>query len=238
MRPNRRFRTVAQARKNVTENVGVIMVRQRFAGLAFVLAWFAAGMPPCSGAVAQDAAPPTIAEQLQAQYKPVRLGSDSNGIAVIDPGTVLTIRKDGILGVPWGDPKPCASTYENGSLRPPRGLCVQGRGFATSFLKTLANNLNAASGDTSGGTDTTAQTRNFKAGEKVYLQKFAIDVKGEKVVFSVVACDTCNNTDPPTFFKATVAFQFAKGFLEQGDVSQVEDTIGQVLSLDDSGGTQ
>jgi hypothetical protein len=206
------------------------MLRQRFAGLARVLAWFAAGMLPCSLAAAQDAAPPTIAEQLQAQYKLVKLGADSQGISVIDQGTLLTIRKDGIVAVPWGGPKPCVSTYGNGVLKPPSGWCVQGRGAANSFLQTLAANLNGTGGD---ATDTTVITRNFKVGEKVYLEKIAIDVKAEKVVLSVVACDTCNNTDPPTYFKAGVAFQFAKGFLEQGDASQVEDTIGQVLSLDD-----
>lgn len=209
------------------------MSRQRIAGYAGVLAWVVTAMFFCSLAVAQDAAPPTLAEQLQAQYKSVKLGTGSSGIAVLDQGTLLTIRKDGIMAVPWGGPRPCVSTYANGVLKPPSVWCVQGRGAANSFLQNLAANL--ASGGAAGAVDTTVITRNFKVGEKVYLEKIAIDVKAEKVMLSVIACDACNNTDPPTYFKAAVAFQFAKGFLEKGDASEVEDTIYQVLSLDDTG---
>jgi len=55
---------------------------------------------------------------------------------------------------------------------------------------------------------------------------------------SIVACDSCNNTSPTTFYKADVVFQFAKGSLATTSAGQVEDTIGGLLAIDDSGGDQ
>jgi hypothetical protein len=46
-----------------------------------------------------------------------------------------------------------------------------------------------------------------------------------------VSCDKCNNVDPPTYNKANVVFVFAKGTLEKGNAAEVEDTIGQLLSV-------
>jgi hypothetical protein len=112
---------------------------------------------------------------------------------------------------------------------------VQGKDAARSILTGLVKKL-AGGGDPDEYAGVV--TRTFKVGEKVYLERIAVDVKNERVVFGVIACDACNNTDPPTYYKATVAFQFAKGFLETGDVSQVEDVIGQVLSLDETGEAQ
>jgi pyruvate/2-oxoglutarate dehydrogenase complex dihydrolipoamide acyltransferase (E2) component len=47
----------------------------------------------------------------------------------------------------------------------------------------------------------------------------------------IVACDTCNKTDPPTYNKAQVVFQFPKGVLAKASAGDVEDTIGQLLSI-------
>ena len=41
-----------------------------------------------------------------AQYKLVKMGSDSNGPTVIEEDTVLDIQKGGVLGVPWGASRP------------------------------------------------------------------------------------------------------------------------------------
>jgi hypothetical protein len=48
-----------------------------------------------------------------------------------------------------------------------------------------------------------------------------------------VACDTCNKTDPPTYNKAQVVFQFPRGSLAKASAGDVEDTIGQLLSISD-----
>jgi hypothetical protein len=55
----------------------------------------------------------------------------------------------------------------------------------------------------------------------------------------IVACDKCNNTDPPTANKAQVVFQFPKGSLAKASAGEVEDTIGQLLAIsEDTGGDQ
>jgi hypothetical protein len=48
---------------------------------------------------------------------------------------------------------------------------------------------------------------------------------------SIVACDTCNKTDPPTYNKAQVTFQFPASTLASASAGQVEDVIGQLLSI-------
>ena len=40
---------------------------------------------------------------------------------------------------------------------------------------------------------------------------------------------------PSSSYKAQVEFQFAKGYIEKGGIPEIEDTISQVLSFDDSG---
>jgi hypothetical protein len=209
-------------------------MRQKLEMTISVIALVVTAVVPRSLAVGQNAAPPSVQEQLQAQYKSVRMGSDSNGPTVLEEGTVLAIQKGGILGVPSGNPKPCPSKYENSSLKPPSGWCTQGRGEGGrrgfGMLKSRipgANNVPDSKTNTS-------DTRYFNKGEKVYSSSIAVDVKNEKISFGIVACDTCNQTSPPTYYKSEVDFQFAKGYLETADVSKVEDTIGEVFAIDTS----
>ena len=68
-----------------------------------------AGMTPC---IAAAQAMASLEEQLQAQYSLVKMGGDSNGPAVIEPGTVLIIQKGGILGVPYGNMNLLAAKYQ------------------------------------------------------------------------------------------------------------------------------
>ena len=55
---------------------------------------------------------------------------------------------------------------------------------------------------------------------------------------NIVACDLCNKTDPPTYNKAQVVFQFPKGSLAKASAGDVEDTIGQLLAISDDSGDQ
>src|SRR5215469_9500897 len=71
----------------------------------------------------------------------------------------------------------------------------------------------------------------FQAGEKAYPTKVEVNVGKSKVEFAVVACDSCNGTNPPTWFKGEVVFQFPKGYLEQANAATVEDTIGQLFTI-------
>jgi hypothetical protein len=162
------------------------------------------GLISVSVLAAQDSLPPAL-EQLRPQYKLVKLSEDANGINVVQPGAVLVIQKAGILGVPPLKLVMCPAKYQDGELHAPGGFCA---GMVKQF------------------------SRYFQSGEKVYPLKIDANVKKEQITFRIVACDSCNGTDPPTFFKSEVQFQFAKGYLETASAAQVQDTISQVLTID------
>jgi hypothetical protein len=167
---------------------------------------------------------PTLQEQLTAQYKLVKIGSDTSGYSVVEKGTLLAIQKGGILAVPYGDQNVLASKYENGTIKGPNSLSLMGRkSIMGKFGKEQTTHL-------------------FATGDKVYPMKIDVNTAKDTVTLEIVACDTCNKTDPPTYNKANVVFQFPKGSLATGSIGPVEDTIGQVFSIstDDSqqGGDQ
>src|SRR5271168_3653559 len=84
----------------------------------------AATILPMSLANAQA---PTLQEQLAAQYKLVKMGSDTSGYSVVEKGTLLAIQKGGILAVPYTDSTVLTSKYEGGTVHGPSGLLVQSR---------------------------------------------------------------------------------------------------------------
>jgi hypothetical protein len=163
---------------------------------------------------------PTLEEQLTAQYKLVKMGSDTGGYSVVDKGTLLAIQKGGILGVPYSDNSVLSTRYEGGTVHSPSGLSVMGR-------KSLMGHF---------GKEQT--THLFAVGDKVYASKIEVNPGKDTVTIGIVACDTCNKTDPPTYNKANVVFQFPKGALASATAGSVEDTIGQLLAIsnDDQGG--
>jgi hypothetical protein len=161
---------------------------------------------------------PTLQEQLAAQYKIVKMGSDTSGYSVVEKGTLLAIQKGGILSVPYGDQNVLNNKYENGTIKGPNSLGLMGRkSIMGKFGKEQTTHL-------------------FATGDKVYPMKIDVNVAKDTVTMEIVACDTCNKTDPPTYNKANVVFQFPRGSLANSSVGPVEDTIGQVLSIsnDDS----
>lgn len=167
----------------------------------------------------------SLQEQLAAQYKSVKMGSDTSGYSVVEAGTLLEIKKGGILGVPYGDSAVLASKYEGGTVHGPSGLSLMGR---KSIMGKLGKEQN---------------THLFQVGNKVYPMKIDVNVGKDTVTMGIVACDTCNQTDPPTYNKAQVVFQFPKGSLAKAAVGDVEDTIGQLLAISedaqqDQGGQQ
>jgi hypothetical protein len=158
-----------------------------------------------STAAAQNSAAPALEEQLKTQYKIVKLSHDSAGISVAQPGTVLVLQKGGLLGVPPRQLVVCPARYQDAELHAPTSFC--------------AGMVKQAS-------------RSFQAGEKVYASKIDVNLKKEQVSFHLVACDSCNGTDPATFFKSEVQFQFPAGYLETAAPDKVEDTISQVLNIE------
>jgi hypothetical protein len=142
---------------------------------------------------------------MRTRYKIVKLALDSTGLAVVEPGTVLVLQKGGILGVPPISAVTCPARYQDDELHAPTGFCA-------AMVKQTS--------------------RYFQATEKVYASKIDVNVKKEQISFRIVACDACNATNPPTFFKSEVLFQFPKGYLETAVASHVEDLIGKVLAVD------
>jgi len=156
---------------------------------------------------------PSLQEQLAAQYKLVKMGSDTGGYSVVEAGTLLAIQKGGVLGVPYGDQNVLSTKYEGGTVHSPSGLAVMGRkSIMGRFGKEQTTHL-------------------FQVGDKVYPMKIDVNLAKDAVAVNIVACDTCNKTDPPTYNKAQVVFQFPKGTLANASAGQVEDIIGQVLSI-------
>lgn len=163
---------------------------------------------------------PTLAEQLAAQYKLVKMGSDSSGAAVVEEGTVLAVQKGGILAVPYSDKTQLTTKYEGGTVHSPNSLMVAGK-------KSLLGHFST--------TQSQGQTTHFfSKGDKVYPLKVDVNLDKDEVSMNIVACDKCNNTDPPSANKANVVFQFPKGTLAKTSAGDVEDTIGQLLAISDA----
>ncbi len=161
----------------------------------------------------------SLQEQLAAQYKLVKMGSDTSGYSVVEEGTLLAVQKGGMLGVPYSDKTALTNKYEGGAVHPPNGLMVSGKkALFGHFSQT------ASQGQT---------TKLFAKGDKVYPTKIDVSLDKDTVTMGIVACDTCNKTDPTTYNKANVVFQFPKGSLAKASAGDVEDTIGQLLSISD-----
>lgn len=166
-----------------------------------------------------NAQAPTLQEQLAAQYKTTKMGTDTSGASVVDAGTLMAIQKGGILGVPWTDHSVLTTKYEGGTVHSPNGLMVASKKSLLGHFSTTQNE-----GQT---------TKFFGKGDKVYATKIDVKVDKDTVTLAIVACDTCNKTDPPTYNKANVEFVFPKGSLAKASAGDVEDTIGQLLSISD-----
>jgi hypothetical protein len=181
-----------------------------------VFVCFLAGVFAAILASAQAAPAGPLDQQLKAQYKLAKMGSDSSGPALVEAGTILAIQKGGILSVPYGEVNVVATKYQDGSIHTPNSMLMKGIGFGKAKF----------------GKDST--TRLMQVGEKVYPSSIDVNPAKDTVALGIIACDSCNNVDPPTFFKADVVFQFAKGSLATTTAQQVKDTIAQVFTIDKS----
>jgi hypothetical protein len=188
-------------------------MRQRF---GMFVASAVAGLFASITVSAQNMAPPSLQEQLEAQYKLAKVGKGANGLGVTSPGTVLVVQKAGIQGVALKSLAAVAATYSDGALHPPSKKSDIGTGV-----------LRGVSAPVSG-----VSSRQFPVGEKVYATRIDTNLKTDKIEFHIVECDACNSGLASSSFKSEVVFQFAKGYLAKASVPDVEDTIAQVFALD------
>ena len=175
--------------------------------IALGLVWVVATIGVRS-AHAQDASTSSLVDQLKMQYKLAKMGSDSSGWSVVEAGTVLVIQKGGILGVPQANLTMAPATYKEGDLHPPNGFAV------------------ALVGE---------YTRQLPIGDKVYITKMDVNGKNNKIMLTIVECDSCNGIQQHSAYKSQVAFQFPKDYLNKADASQVKDVITLVLAPDAPG---
>jgi hypothetical protein len=189
-------------------------MRQRsFAGTYFS-ALVTGGIFLCCGfATGQDNSAPSLQDQLKAQYTLVKLGIGPAGFKVVKPGTVLDVQKAGLLGVPPQSMMACPAKFQDGEVKSPTGMCA-------AMVKQVS--------------------RFMQVGDKVYVTKIDVSLDKDRVSIQLMECDSCNGVQQPSFYKSEVFFQFPKGSLQNPDVSKIEDTIGQVLAIDngDSQGDQ
>ena len=185
-------------------------------------------------AVLAQAQAPTLQEQLAAQYKLAKMGSDSSGYSIIEEGTTLAIQKGGVMGLPYKSTIWPNTTYQDGTVHA-SSVQTATSGKTADIGKKFCGLTHKCPSKPDSASDETA-THLFKVGDKVYPTKIDVKLDKDLVVLSIVACDTCNKTDPPTYNKANVVFQFPKGALAKASAGEVEDTIGQLLSIsnDDS----
>lgn len=191
--------------------------RIKIPSATLVIAFILIGIVSVGTAPTPALAQVSMEDQLKAQYTLVKMGTDSNGAAVVEQGTILVVKKGGILGVPYTDQSIFATKYENGAVHSPNPLASKALGFGLGKLGKQA-----------------PTTQFFQKDTKVYPSKLAVNMAKDQVTMGIIACDSCNNTDPTTFYKADVVFQFPKGTLANTSPSAVEDTIAGLLALDDS----
>jgi hypothetical protein len=146
-----------------------------------------------------------LRDDLAKQYKIVKLGSNAGSTIVTDTGTVLVVQMAGLFGVPPSSVVTCPAHFKDGALKAPNMLC-----------KAALRNTG----------------KDFSNGDKVYPMKIDVNLQKEEVSMTILECDTCNNTDPPTYFHSQVVFQFAKGYLETAGSDQVEDIIAKLFVAD------
>jgi hypothetical protein len=178
-----------------------------------------AGLLPAGIANAQGGAD-SLEGQLAAKYKVAKIGQDSSGISVTDPGTVLVIKKGGILSVTSSNMVVIPSYVKDGQVHSANGNAMAG---VSKLLKW--KNVSDPTGST------TAETKFLTIGEKVYVSKIEVNRKDSKVSMAIIECDSCNSVQDASQRKAQVVFQFPKDYLAGADGGQVSDVISQVLEI-------
>ncbi len=112
----------------------------------------------------QAQAVPSLQDLLKTQYKVTTTASDAEGFKIIEPGTVLTLMKGGVIATPQNaankfNPfqKMCNNTFKNGNLTTAKGCSM-----------------------------TTEGSKLIPKGSKVYLTKFDVNTKSNKITFNLI----------------------------------------------------
>lgn len=147
-----------------------------------------------------------LKQEIEGTWTLSKVGVDR--IRVTQPGAVLIVKKDGIIGDLSTDATFGKNTVQDGKVTPPKGV-----------MAVLVNK---------------ETSHPFKVGERVYLWKVSID--DEDVALFLLSCETfavnAKGTTKQLRYKALVDFKFAKDHLQATDFSNVKAVIAEVLATE------
>jgi len=166
--------------------------------------------PPAQPATAPASA--SLQDQLLAQYQLAKVVGGS----ITEPGTVLVLMKDGALGVRTGIPTSPVVTYQDGKL-------------SSAMPPPLPS---PQTGQPQPPILTEKDTRPLQSGERVYVSNIMVFPQNDMITYTIHECDVCNGVTQPSSYWAVIVFALAKGYLASAAVTDVEDIIAQVLTID------
>jgi hypothetical protein len=146
-----------------------------------------------------------IEQQLRTQYALTKVADSGN---VTQPGATLVVRFFGIKANPLSGDIYWPNSYKSGG-RIGHPMFVAKRGVSK----------------------VAEDTRFLRAGENVYVTN--IEAKDDEVVFSLQTCDSgfaANEPNGPPY-RASVAFQFQKRFVNPSNLKQIQGTVAELLAM-------
>jgi hypothetical protein len=148
---------------------------------------------------------PSLQEQLEAQYPIAKISAYRE----CSPGNAqaMVIQKTGACAVPGKMWASCTTKYQDGKLSSPI--------FGKSIARPNKHNLGI-----------------LEVGDKIYPVKLEVDLSKDEVRISFRYCTEATDDQPSSAYKGDVIFVFSKGSLEKASVTQVEDTISEMFSVD------
>jgi hypothetical protein len=182
-----------------------------FAGAPGSVAAFSIGMLLLAvSATAQN----KLEQQLGAQYALTTPTADNTDI--VTAGAVLVLQKKGLTTGAATSNVPMQNSYKDGQIK------TGAVGAISRFSHLGIPGIPSAPAAISN-----TPTRVFVNGEKVYVTK--IEVKGNNVIFTLFS-DAYDNVH----YKATLSFEFPKAVIASNDVAKVQQTLGEVFTVDTS----
>jgi hypothetical protein len=145
-----------------------------------------------------------IERGLAANYMPTKLAGIGDRLRFTQLGTILVIQLDGMGASPVTE-FTFGNNYKDGRIK---------RSLAGSLIH-QANNV-----------------RDVRAGDRLYLLK--TEVKDTGVVFNVQTCDLCDGSPADLAqmpYRAALTFQYPKGYWNNTDYAQIQQTIGEVFAF-------
>jgi hypothetical protein len=179
----------------------------------------------------QAQAPPSVLEQLQAQY-PIARGTD--GCHVGNPNSALVAQNNvgGMRILPVSSTgttiAKCTNHYTDGKLKTPSTACngekIAKAGGWLSHVPKVGGVIGAGSSKV--GDQAAQQPMDVvTTGDTVYPVKLEVDEGKGEVKFSIITCKQAGDQQNP--YKGEIVFHFKS--LSADKVSQVEDTIAEVF---------